>query len=85
MKNSSDTIGNRTRDLPICSAVPQPPALPRAPVCVCVCVCLSLSLSLSLYIYIYIYIYIYTHTHTHMCSVCIVTRSDPKHVGAIVA
>jgi len=31
MKNSSDTIGNRTRDLPACSAVPQPTALPRAP------------------------------------------------------
>ena len=32
MKNSSDTIGNRTRDLPACSAVPQPTALPRAPI-----------------------------------------------------
>ena len=31
MKNSSDTIGNRTRDLTDCSAVPQPTALPRAP------------------------------------------------------
>ena len=31
MKKSSDTIGNRTRDLPACSAVPQPTALPRAP------------------------------------------------------
>jgi hypothetical protein len=31
MKNSSDTIGNRTRDLPTCSAVPQPPSPPRAP------------------------------------------------------
>jgi hypothetical protein len=30
MKNSNDTIGNRTRDLPTCSAVP-PTALPRAP------------------------------------------------------
>ena len=29
MKNSSDTIGNRTRDLPACSAVPQPTAPPR--------------------------------------------------------
>jgi hypothetical protein len=28
MKNSSDTIGNRTRDLPVCSAVPQPNAPP---------------------------------------------------------
>jgi hypothetical protein len=29
-KKSNDTIGNRTRDLPACSAVPQPTALPRA-------------------------------------------------------
>ena len=26
MKNSNDTIGNRTRDLPTCNAVPQPTA-----------------------------------------------------------
>jgi hypothetical protein len=25
MKNSNDTIGNRSRDAPVCSAVPQPP------------------------------------------------------------
>ena len=31
MKNSNDTIGNRNRDLPTCSAVPQSTALPRAP------------------------------------------------------
>ena len=32
MKNFSDTVGNRTRDLPACSAVPQPTAPPpRAP------------------------------------------------------
>jgi hypothetical protein len=31
MKNSSDTIGNQTRDLPACSIVPQPTAPPRAP------------------------------------------------------
>ena len=31
MKNCSDTIGNRTRDLPACSAVPQPTTPPRAP------------------------------------------------------
>jgi len=28
MKKSSDTIGNRTHDPPLCSAVPQPTALP---------------------------------------------------------
>jgi len=31
MKNSSDTIGNRTRDLLACSAVPQPTAPPCVP------------------------------------------------------
>ena len=31
MKNSNDTIGNRTRDLPTCSAVPEPTAPPRTP------------------------------------------------------
>jgi hypothetical protein len=30
MKNSSDAIGNRTRDLPACSAAPHPTAPPRA-------------------------------------------------------
>ena len=33
MKNSSDTIGNRTCDVKACSAVPQPTAPPRAPTC----------------------------------------------------
>ena len=31
MKNSSDTIGNRTHGLPAYSAVPQPTAQTRAP------------------------------------------------------
>jgi hypothetical protein len=30
MKNSNDTIGNQTRDLPACSTVPQPTAPPAA-------------------------------------------------------
>jgi hypothetical protein len=30
MKNSNDTIGNRLRDLPVCSAVPQPTGPPAA-------------------------------------------------------
>jgi hypothetical protein len=29
MKKPNDTIGNRTRDLPACSAVPQPTAPPH--------------------------------------------------------
>jgi hypothetical protein len=31
MKNSNNTIGNRTRDVSVCSPVPQPTAPPRAP------------------------------------------------------
>jgi len=31
MKNSNDIIGNRARDLPTGSAVPQPTATPRNP------------------------------------------------------
>ena len=31
MKNSSDSIRNRTHDLRACTAVPQPTAPPRAP------------------------------------------------------
>ena len=32
MKNSNYTTGNRTGDLPVCSAVPEPTAPPRAPI-----------------------------------------------------
>jgi hypothetical protein len=31
MKNSDDTIGNRTRDFPVCSTLPQPNVPPRDP------------------------------------------------------
>jgi hypothetical protein len=34
-KIPNNTIGNRTRELPVCSAVSQPTAQPRAPVFVC--------------------------------------------------
>jgi hypothetical protein len=47
MKNSSDTIGNRTHDLSACTTVERKyvvgfinhHAVPTEPVCVCVCVC----------------------------------------------
>jgi len=35
MKNSNNTIGNPTCDLPACSAVPRPTAPPRAAFVVC--------------------------------------------------
>jgi len=37
MKKSNETIGNRTRDLPACSAVPQPTAPPCALIFMLVC------------------------------------------------
>ena len=44
MKNSSDTIGNRTRDLPVCDAVPQPIAPPLCSHCIYVfCICLRIN------------------------------------------
>jgi hypothetical protein len=49
MKNSSDTIGNRYRDLPVCSAVPQP-LHHRVPWC---------PNNTDIYIYIYIYVTIF--------------------------
>ena len=41
MKKSNGTIGNRTRDLLACSAVPQPTALPRAPITTLDCVLIN--------------------------------------------
>jgi hypothetical protein len=33
MKNSSKSFGNRTRDIPVCTAVPHLTAPPRLPIC----------------------------------------------------
>ena len=52
MKNYNDTIGNRTRGLPACSAVPQPTAPPRAPIYI------------YIYTYLYLFMYIYIRTMT---------------------
>jgi hypothetical protein len=45
MKNSIETIGNRTCDFPACSAATQPTALVDQywinEMCVCVCVCVG--------------------------------------------
>jgi len=49
MNNSNYTIGNRARDLPACSAVPQSTALPRAP-------------DHILYIHIYVPILVFINT-----------------------
>jgi len=54
IKNSNDAIGNRTRDLPTFSAVPQPNAPPRAPLLISLHVvnfifCVLLSAAFNLY------------------------------------
>jgi len=73
MINFNDTIGNRNRELPACSAVLQPTAPPHAPTYthtrararVCVC----------MYIYLYLYIFRVLHGstmysyHTVLCTV----------------
>jgi hypothetical protein len=38
MKNSNETIGNQARDLPACSAVPQPTAPQRVPLNMWLCI-----------------------------------------------
>jgi hypothetical protein len=48
-KNSNYTIGNRTREIPGCSAVPQPTAPPRTPVQMFPSVTLSPTPQLNLY------------------------------------
>ena len=62
MKNFNDTNGNRTRDLSVCSAVPQltaPPPLDIIYECFIVQIYLRLNgIYICMYIYIYIYIYI---------------------------
>jgi hypothetical protein len=44
MKNSNDTIGNRTHDLPVCMAVPQPTAPPQWALLVDNCAVLAVKL-----------------------------------------
>jgi hypothetical protein len=43
MKNSRDTIGKQTHDLPFCSAVPRPTAPPRVPLSYVMSCCLRSS------------------------------------------
>jgi hypothetical protein len=50
-----DSIGNRTADLPVCSAVPQPTAPPRTP-----------EFSEQTFKCICVYTRTHTHTHTHI-------------------
>ena len=57
MKNSSDNIGNRTRDLPACSVVPQPTTLPRALTHIRVQI---------IYIYIYLFIYLFYYLYLYI-------------------
>jgi hypothetical protein len=57
MKNSIDTIGNRTRDLPACSAVPQPTAPPRTPVYVSRFLYIRIHVLCKYVVYVFVYVY----------------------------
>jgi hypothetical protein len=61
MKNSSDTIGNWTRDPSACSAVPQPTAPPHAPVTPCTIKKLTKSVTLIKILYL--------HVEAVMCNI----------------
>jgi hypothetical protein len=50
MKNSNDTVGNRTDDLPDCSAVPQPTAPPRAKFLFCVTIIQTIYIHVGKYV-----------------------------------
>jgi hypothetical protein len=53
INNSNDTIRNQTRDLPACSAVPQPTAPLRAPIIIIiVIIILSISFMQGIYTYV---------------------------------
>ena len=68
MKNWSDTIGNRTRDLPVRNAV----CPSYIYICVCVCV--------YLYIYTYICIYINNVISVCICGGTIHSLTEVNHV-----
>jgi hypothetical protein len=59
MKNSNDIIGNRTRDLPACSAVPHPTAPPGAQTLKYLLLPSILSILTKKCIYLLIYLFIY--------------------------
>ena len=44
MKNSNDNIGNRTRDLPACGAVPQPTVPPPVPIIIIIIIIIIIML-----------------------------------------
>jgi len=54
IKKSNDTIGNRIRDLPACSAVPQTTAPPRAPLYYCIDLKLIIHIPHIVFIFFYV-------------------------------
>ena len=69
MKISNNTIGNRSSDLPACSAVPQPTAPPHMQ---------SSSLLYIIYIMVYILcIYIYIYSNKLLDCTCVLSLRKP--------
>jgi hypothetical protein len=70
MKKSNDTIGNRTRDLPACSAVPQPTEPPHAPL-------FSIVLQILKLFFYKVNVYIYILVFKTLCVIhCLVFRQN---------
>ena len=94
IKNSSDTIGNRTRDLPTCSAVPQgiagllfllPTCASRQPICFFVCCSICLLSSLDYWSWSHncfvSFIFSFSAACTSYICVCIYIYCYSQHVS----
>ena len=82
MKYSTETIRNRTCDLPSCSTVPQPNAPPCVYVCAylcmsrfCVCVCVDCNVK----VIVYETNYVYTSTAYLVAVLIVVAYELQKH------
>jgi hypothetical protein len=75
MKNSNDTIGNRTRALLACSAVPQPTAEPRAPSFVANVYCIGIRTTVPNFIEInYVVLELKPDTHITLSVIHVLSR-----------
>ena len=78
IKSSNDTTGNRIRDLPACTIVPQPTAPPRAPLLFVSKYNLYKSLRSQIRVHI-----VYTHVRHNMETLVGQNKSKKCHSSAL--